>query len=69
VAKLSEWMANDRYTEAYVLISRSQKEQIDAIGPLPRGSLGRIERALLASPKFEVVYHDKDASLFKLAQR
>jgi hypothetical protein len=68
VAKLSEWMEDDRYTESYVLITRSQKEQIDAIGPLPRGSLGRIEKALLASPKFEVVYHDKDASLFKLAQ-
>lgn len=64
VDKLAEWLGDPRYREAYLLITRAQKEQIDAIGPLPRGSLTRIEKALMASPKFEVVYHDKNATLF-----
>jgi hypothetical protein len=66
VAKLTEWLSNPRYPQAYLLITRSQKEQIDAIGPLPRGSLARIEAAVLASPKFEVVYHDQDATLVRV---
>jgi hypothetical protein len=66
VSKLAEWLGDPRYREAYLLITRSQKEQIDAIGPLPRGSLEKIEKALIASPKFQVVYHDKDATLFRV---
>jgi hypothetical protein len=64
--KLAEWLGDPRYKQAYFLVTRSQKAQIDAIGPLPRGSLTRIENALLASPRFEVVYHDRDATLFTL---
>jgi hypothetical protein len=66
VGKLAEWLGDPRYREAYLLITKSQKEQIDAIGPLPRGSLAKIEAALLASPRFQVVYHDEDASLFRV---
>ena len=68
VAKLSEWLADPRYRQAYLIITRSQKEQIDAIGPLPRGSLSRIEKALLASPKFKVVVHNRDAVVFRVAR-
>jgi hypothetical protein len=65
VAKLSEWLNDPRYEDAYVLITRAQKAQIDALGPLPRGSLDRVEEALLESPRFEVLYHDEDASVFR----
>lgn len=66
VAKLAEWLGDQQYRDAYVIITRAQKAQIDALGPLPRGSLDRIEDALLASPRFDVVYHDRDASVFRL---
>jgi hypothetical protein len=66
VATLSSWLADPRYRQAYLIITRAQKEQIDAIGPLPRGSLSRIEAALLASPKFKVVVHNKDAVVFRV---
>jgi hypothetical protein len=66
VAKLAEWLGDARYKRAYVIITRAQKEQVDALGPLPRGSLARIEDALLTSPRFETVYHDQDASVFRL---
>jgi hypothetical protein len=65
VERLADWLSNPRYADAYLLITRAQKEQIDAIGPLPRGSLARIEAAVLASPRFEVVFHDDDATLVR----
>lgn len=66
VARLTEWLSNPRYRAGYVIITRAQKEQEDALGPLDRGALTHIERALLASPKFRVLYHDRDASVFTL---
>ena len=66
VATLGEWLADPRYQQAYLIITRAQKEQIDAIGPMPRGSLSRIERALLASARFKVVVHNRDAVVFRV---
>lgn len=66
VRRLAEWLGSPRYQRAYILITRAQKAQVDALGSLPRGSLDRIERALLASRQFQVVYHDADASVFRL---
>jgi len=66
VGKLSEWLADPRYQQAYLIITRAQKAQIDAIGPLPRGSLSKIERELLASPRFKVVVHNPDAIVFRV---
>jgi hypothetical protein len=66
VAKMAEWLGDTRYAQAYLLITRAQKEQIDAIGPLPRGSLARVEAAVLNSPRFVVVYHDDDATLVRV---
>ncbi len=66
VTKLAEWLGDPRYRQAYLVITRSQKAQIDAIGPLPRGSLARVERAVLASPRFVVVYHSDDATVVRV---
>jgi hypothetical protein len=66
VRRLAEWLGSPRYQAAFILITQAQKAQVDALGSLPRGSLDRIERALLASPRFQVVYHDADASVFRL---
>jgi len=66
VARLADWLSNPKYADAYLLITRAQKAQIDAIGPLPRGSLARIEAAVLASPQFEIVFHDEDATLVRV---
>jgi hypothetical protein len=66
VQKLAEWLGDTRYKQAYLLITRSQREQTDALGPLPRGALARVEAAVLASPRFQVLYHDKDATLVRV---
>jgi hypothetical protein len=66
VVRLTEWLSSPRYRAGYVIITRAQKEQEDSLGPLDRGALEHIERALLASPKFRTLYHDRDASVFTL---
>jgi hypothetical protein len=69
IAKLDEWLSDPRYRDAYLLITRAQMEQIDAIGPLPRGSLQKLVAAVASSPNFEVLYHDRDALLIRSAKR
>jgi hypothetical protein len=68
VGTLYGWLSDSRYRDGYIIITRSQKTQSDALGLLPKGALDRIENALLASPFFQVVWHDKDASVLTVAR-
>jgi hypothetical protein len=64
---LLRWMSNDEYTRAYLLITRSQKEGVEARGKMPSGFLESIERAILESPDFRVAYSNQNARIFVLA--
>ena len=63
---LSDWMSDADFTGHYLIITRAMKKEATELGPLPSGALDRLERQLLASPKFRTLYHDKDASVFTL---
>jgi hypothetical protein len=65
-AVLSEWLGDPRYTDSYVLITRSQKIEVDTQGPMPAGSLQSIESALRRSPQFQVALDTGDATVFVL---
>ena len=65
---LGEWMTDDRYSDAYLIITRSQKAYVNALGVMPYGSLERIENLLRQSSNFIVVYDSPDAVVFKHAQ-
>jgi hypothetical protein len=66
--RLARWVrAGPSKKPGYVLITRSQKVANDLIGPMPVGSLERIEQALRASPRFKVVLSTGDAVVFTLA--
>lgn len=67
VGKLGDWLDNDEYAATYLLITRSMKIDVDANGPLPDGSLDDVERALRASPAFEVAFETTDGVVFRLA--
>ena len=67
--KLDDWLSDPRYTDAYVLITRSQKIAVDTLGSMPIGSLEDIEIALRQSPDFTVAYDDGDAVIFVLADQ
>ena len=65
--KLDDWLSDPRYTDAYVLITRSQKIAVDTTGSMPIGSLEDIEIALRQSPNFKIAYDSGDAVIFVLA--
>ncbi len=66
-AEMKTWMSGSVYTDAYLILTRGQRADIDALGELPPGSLGRIERALRDSPDFEVFFENEDAVVFTLS--
>ena len=67
--RLEAWLDDPRYARAYVLITRSQKADLEAEGILPAGALETLERALRQSPKFTVEFENRDATVFRLASR
>ena len=67
VDKLDDWLEDPRYTDAYILITRSQKIAVDAQGSMPTGSLENVETALRQSPQFRIAYDSGDAVIFTLA--
>ncbi len=64
VEVVADLLADSRYRAEYVLLTRSQAAEIDATGLLPAGSIGRIERAMTDSGRFDVAYRDADAVVF-----
>jgi hypothetical protein len=51
---------------AYVIITRSQKAEVEMTGVMYRGSLERVERALARSPRIRFVYRGPDARVFSI---
>jgi hypothetical protein len=62
------WMADPANSAAYLVITRSMKAEVAEAGVMPPGSLDRIERALLDSPRFRVELRNRDATVFTLAR-
>jgi hypothetical protein len=54
------------YPAAYLLVSTSQAAHAELFDLAPPGAVDGLERALLASPRFRVVYRNDDATLFRL---
>ncbi|MCB9098839.1 MAG: hypothetical protein H6632_04805 [Anaerolineales bacterium] len=69
IKTLSRWMDNPDYTAAYLIITRSQKMEVDSLGEMPLGSLDKIEQALTRSPQFQVIFENQDAKIFTLADQ
>jgi hypothetical protein len=54
---------------SYLILTRSQRAAADLLGRGPKGSLGRFENAVAASPTFRLVYDNRDAAIYALAGR
>jgi O-antigen/teichoic acid export membrane protein len=52
---------------AYLIIERSEENEVDQLGYGQPGSLARFADAVAASPLFTVVYRNPDATIFTLA--
>ena len=53
---------------AYLIITRSQIADLEMIGAMPQGSVPRMEKTLMSSPEFVVIFRTPDAIVFTLAQ-
>ena len=62
---LSRWMDDPRRRDAYVILTRSQKNYLEAGGYMPPGDFDKIEAGLLASSRFIVVRGSSNAKVFK----
>jgi hypothetical protein len=64
---LVDWMENPHYARSFLVISRAQQDEINALGEMPPGSLEAIRAKLKASGRFDIVFDDKDATVFSLS--
>jgi hypothetical protein len=69
VAVLTRWLSYDIYTTGYIVITRSQKAEVEMTGAMPPGALDDIEQALVESDKFNVLYENRDVKIFVLSYR
>jgi O-antigen/teichoic acid export membrane protein len=53
--------------QSFLLITRSEEAELDMQGPWPVGALARLERVLAHSPRFRLLYRNRDAVVFSLA--
>ena len=64
---LYKWLSNtSKYQESYLIITRSQKIYTEDMGVLPPGALERIQNALEGSDRFEIVFSNQDAIIFRV---
>jgi GT2 family glycosyltransferase len=63
VLTLSNDLTDPRYTASFLVFTRAQAAMINSQGLLPRGSAARIERAVVASRHFRVVFQNADATI------
>jgi hypothetical protein len=63
--RIAGWMSDtERYNGGFVIITRSQRESVTALGTLLSPTLDRVEQSLLESDEFELVFEDRDARVF-----
>jgi O-antigen/teichoic acid export membrane protein len=67
--RLGDWLDDRRYVRSYLLLTRSQRIDVDTNGAMPPGSLTRIEALLRSSTRFRVAYQNRDAVVFELSDR
>jgi GT2 family glycosyltransferase len=63
VGSLHADLSNPRYPASYLIFSRAQAAEVDTTGLMPAGSVSRIERDVLASGLFRVVFENANATI------
>ncbi len=66
VSSVVRFILSNPSPRTYVIFTRTESATADSEG-LPRGTLGRLERALLASREFRLIYSNPDAQILLYA--
>ncbi len=67
VNAIVQFIQGQKHSDAYLIITRSQKAAAELSSGLPPGALDRLENALLRSRKFILVYSNPDAQILEYA--
>jgi glycosyltransferase involved in cell wall biosynthesis len=67
VSAMARLMEPHHSPASYLILTRGQAAEIYLTAEWPAGAFSRLTRALLASVRFRVVYHNPDAVIFQLA--
>lgn len=70
VVEVEQFMreANGKHPNSYLLITRSQKASAEILGDFPQGWMDTLEKSLIRSPNFEVIYSNQDGKIFVLEE-
>lgn len=63
---LRSWLSDDRYAAGYVIITRSQIAETEALDLFPGGGLREVDRSLRSSPWFEIAFQAPGATVYVL---
>lgn len=69
VAEMERWMSNTAYTDAFLIITTSQKDSEDPIGSITRKDMDYIQEQLVNAPMFKVIYRNEEAVVMILRDR
>jgi len=67
VNAIVQFIQGQKHSDAYLIITRSQKAAAELSSGLPPGALDRLENALLRSRKFILMYSNPDAQILEYA--
>ena len=66
VLNTAEFMGERRGSGAFLILSRAQQAHAELFNGMPAGTWAQMERAYADSSKFELVYSNADAQIFRL---
>jgi hypothetical protein len=69
VDHIAALMAQERYTSAYLILTRSQQAHAELFYSLPSGMWERFLKSLVDSGKFELIYSNFHADIFTLVDQ
>ena len=67
VGEMADMMGNRSYAATYLILTRSQKANVEMLGLMPPGALDQLIQALRRSSQFQEIYRNADADIFTLA--
>jgi hypothetical protein len=67
IDELIELMENKEYPRAYLILTRSQKAYAELFAGLSPGSWEHLEKDLLESSRFQLIFSNEDAKIFVLS--
>ena len=67
-ARLHRWMTNDEYDASYFILTRGMYNEQRSIPSVPDGMFERMDAALRASDRFEIIQENADATVWTVVR-